>query len=380
MPRSRRTSDAKVELYDTDEEAYVDDEDTDYAADQSYAESTEESGLRKPEPYMLTYSAVAEYVGNGMIDLNADYQRDVVWASTKQGHLIDSIMKNFYVPPVIFSIRQAEDGADLRVAIDGKQRLTSVTRFMAGEIPLIDSTTGKRVWYSATNGRKRAVLTERQRQEFNNKQITCIEYRDLTIDQEIEIFRRVQLGVALTTAEKLYANNGPVAAFVREMQVKYESLMKSVDYRRKRDFTNILQAFIIVTQAPPTMPSASHMSRALEQAVPLSRSDRNLIDAILKILASLRDQYPIVFTYPTKLSPIEFMMSCYLIKNNPQDRLAVLRKKLEMLRQRTRAQFVDIRANSRCYVFMKECVEMISDETVTDDEATPPPAAKKRRT
>ena len=62
--------------------------------------------------------------------------------------LIDSIFRNFYVPPVIFGtcvqyldfllvfsciyllvLNQAEDGAERRVCVDGKQRLTSIYRY-----------------------------------------------------------------------------------------------------------------------------------------------------------------------------------------------------------------------------------------------------------
>ena len=70
---------------------------------------------------------------------------EVVWPEAKQIGLIDSIFRNFYIPPVIFgtsiycvvmgcatderkAVNQFEDGSETKTCIDGKQRLTSIYR------------------------------------------------------------------------------------------------------------------------------------------------------------------------------------------------------------------------------------------------------------
>ena len=60
---------------------------------------------------------------------------DVVWPEAKQIGLIDSIFRNFYIPPVIFAV-QTEDGESVRVCVDGKQRLTSIQKFFDGQVSL----------------------------------------------------------------------------------------------------------------------------------------------------------------------------------------------------------------------------------------------------
>jgi len=55
---------------------------------------------------------------------------DVVWPESKQIMIIDSIFRNFYIPPVIFSVKNHDDGSESKTCIDGKQRLTSVHRFV----------------------------------------------------------------------------------------------------------------------------------------------------------------------------------------------------------------------------------------------------------
>ncbi len=65
--------------------------------------------------------------------------------------LVGSLFSNYYVPPIVFSalarfhpnctypnynsaVKRKDDGSEIRVCIDGKQRLTSIHRFMLGEI------------------------------------------------------------------------------------------------------------------------------------------------------------------------------------------------------------------------------------------------------
>lgn len=60
--------------------------------------------------------------------------KDVVWPTGKQMEIIDSLYHNFYVPPVIFAVMRDEDGEEVRVCVDGKQRLTSIVKFLDGHV------------------------------------------------------------------------------------------------------------------------------------------------------------------------------------------------------------------------------------------------------
>ncbi|KAF5334735.1 hypothetical protein D9758_016901 [Tetrapyrgos nigripes] len=135
----------------------------------------------------------------------------VVWTKEKQTGLIDSILRNFYIPPVIFVINRDDDGNETKTCIDGKQRLTSIHRFMDGLIPHRDPITNKKFWYkidpSVDGGKKGPtgrLLPQQYRDSFAGKYIVCVEYTNLTDTDEREIYQRVQLGMALTSAEKLH--------------------------------------------------------------------------------------------------------------------------------------------------------------------------------
>lgn len=50
----------------------------------------------------------------GEIDLEPEYQRDVVWSDLRQEALIDSLFHNYYIPPILFALRLEDDGSERR--------------------------------------------------------------------------------------------------------------------------------------------------------------------------------------------------------------------------------------------------------------------------
>lgn len=49
-------------------------------------------------------------------------------------NLIKSIFENYYIPPIIFAVRTDDEGEEIRVCVDGKQRLTSIQLFFDGQV------------------------------------------------------------------------------------------------------------------------------------------------------------------------------------------------------------------------------------------------------
>ncbi|KAK1229329.1 hypothetical protein PQX77_007618 [Marasmius sp. AFHP31] len=175
------------------------------------------NALRPPRATTYTAQALYEQIHNGDIELDPEYQRGVVWHRDKQVKLIDSILRNFYIPPIIFAYECDDDGTEKRTCIDGKQRLTSIHLFMEGIIPHKDSYTGEQLWYKDNGGgkTKKTILPDKYRTIFANKQIVCVEYQELRDKDERDIFSRVQLGMALTAAEKMNVISTPRADFIR---------------------------------------------------------------------------------------------------------------------------------------------------------------------
>ncbi|CAO3596203.1 unnamed protein product [Absidia cylindrospora] len=170
--------------------------------------------------------------------------------------LIDSLMKKFYIPPLLFAVRTDDKGKQIRVCIDGKQRLTSILRFTKNEIPYLDESTGvvEEVYFGpATDNTVRdkidqRYLSEEARDNFNDTELVMIEFSDLDEDQELEIFARVQMGVSITSAEKLVATNSAVSKFCRDLINDHQHLDSTIRQLRGASFQWVAQLIFILHQ------------------------------------------------------------------------------------------------------------------------------------
>lgn len=146
------------------------------------------------------------------------------------------------------------------------------------------SISNKRYWYKDGPGAKRTMLPKQYMQAFANKQITCVEYDCLTDDQEREIFQRVQLGVALTPAERMQAITGPRASVIREVQSKVigeEGFGDNLDWGRARgrDFQCLASIVYLIENHPQSLQQkswtrsrSSSLSYAINDTMWLCRS------------------------------------------------------------------------------------------------------------
>ncbi|KAK0213380.1 hypothetical protein DFS33DRAFT_121068 [Desarmillaria ectypa] len=234
--------------------------------------------LKVPRATTYTAQALYEQIISNDINLDPEYQRGEVWRESKQTGLIDSILRNFYIPPIIFAVNLFEDGTETRTCIDGKQRLTSIHRFMEGLIPHRDYDTGRKYWYRDHLGvpsKQKNILPEALRRLFANKQIVCVEYSDLTDDGERDIFQRVQLGVALTAAEKLQAISSSRVQIIRELLATHPLDNIPFDRSRATDF----RCFVTLAHALMNYPKMNNILIEPSQLTKWLKSEGEVSDA-----------------------------------------------------------------------------------------------------
>lgn len=83
-----------------------------------------------------------------------------------------------------------QSGQDTRNCIDGKQRRTSITRFIAGEIYFKSPHTGQKFWYVKLAGQKGGQqLPLALKRRFDTVSVQVVEYDDITMAQQRDIFR-----------------------------------------------------------------------------------------------------------------------------------------------------------------------------------------------
>lgn len=101
----------------------------------------------------LVISEFYENTRAGKYDYSAVYQREKVWSEEKKSFLIDSILKNYPIPPVFFRMKIDQDsGMTLYDVIDGKQRLTTIVDFIEGKVVLPDDFGDDLIGNSELNG------------------------------------------------------------------------------------------------------------------------------------------------------------------------------------------------------------------------------------
>ncbi|KAF9442099.1 hypothetical protein P691DRAFT_638967, partial [Macrolepiota fuliginosa MF-IS2] len=364
------------------------DDDDDYAAPVKLrrAKKADKGGgyvikdaLKAPRATTYTAQALFDQIVSGDIDLDPEYQRDVVWPEAKQVGLIDSIFRNFYIPPVIFSVNAHDDGSENKICIDGKQRLTSIYRFMLGLIHR--DSTGERYWYKGSptpesgKKKKRNILPDKYRRLFANKQVVCVEYSDINDNDEREIFQRVQLGMALTPAEKLAVVKTPRADFIRTLQSKFfredDRGLGSLDWDRSRgtDFrclATILWCIDRYTLHPSNFSntgSVTQLESFLTESTPVDQSWRKRVTRTFEIFQSMVEnkdtaisgvfrmaasEFNTSASSRTKVSPIEFICITLLVFVwHEKLNVPAMANAIKDMRREVRREHVDIRMNTK---------------------------------
>ncbi|RKQ21592.1 DUF262 domain-containing protein [Bacillus subtilis] len=141
---------------------------------------------------------ISEFYENHSLDkynYDPDYQRKSdVWSIEKQSFLIDSIMKNFPIPPIfLHSEVDLQSGKSIYHVIDGKQRLSAIVKFIKDELYLPENFGEDRFGDPALNGLKFSeIKTDSQFKQNFWKYSIPVEYVD-TKDKDIvdKIFDRL---------------------------------------------------------------------------------------------------------------------------------------------------------------------------------------------
>ncbi|KAF8135707.1 hypothetical protein EV363DRAFT_1212435 [Boletus edulis] len=338
----------------------VDELDDDFASDDDNADPNVfriSHALTPPSAMSYSAAELHSFIHEGYIDLNPSYQRDVVWPESKQIGLVDSIFRNFYVPPVIFAVQKDDEGETVRVCVDGKQRLTSIQKFLDGLIPHRDAHTKKSFWFVRSESQRttRLEIPEQWKRRFAETRITCVEYHNLAPGTEREIFQRVQLGMSLTAAEKLQAISSPWADWIGDLEMRHvncEGGLAAVlewDTRRGRDFQCIAQLVYCCDLLPEhALPTAAKLEKWLSRVDKPNQVFKNNIGDVLNEFGYIAMTPALKAAFEKvdkRVAPVEFVFIGTLLyvlrEHSHQDRA----KAVLHMRLRIREQFRDVRNN-----------------------------------
>lgn len=159
----------------------------------------------KFKPSKVSIESLITQIGSGKLDLQPNFQRGEVWALSKQQRLIDSILRNWYIPPI--HVVQIGDGNN-REVLDGQQRLRAIVDFSKDAFPVNATIDPENHKLKDLHSLKYSELPRVYRQKFDSFKITVFTLVDYKPAEPGELFFRLNQPASLTTAEQRNAFYG----------------------------------------------------------------------------------------------------------------------------------------------------------------------------
>lgn len=181
---------------------------------------------------VISVNDILELKRNGMLLVNAEYQRGAVWSESQQKKLIDSVMRG-YPLPLIYLHHKVRSVAGMRneglEIIDGQQRINALWTFSEGAFNLFDPIKDDKQarfpnfvkrkscpWAHANFLRLEAELKER----FLQTPLNVVKVTTDDEDEARDLFIRLQAGLPLNAQEKRDAWPGGFTQLVLQLAGK----------------------------------------------------------------------------------------------------------------------------------------------------------------
>lgn len=174
----------------------------DYEENDDSVDESQVEFLKKKQRELITSTidynleSLANLIDTRAIDLAPKYQRRFRWDAKRKSKLIESFLMNVPIPPIFLN----EDDFGKYSVIDGKQRLSSISDFLSGRLPLNDL-----VVFKDLNGLNFFDLpTEFQNSlKVRNTLRAIIILRQSDKDIKYEVFQRLNTGGVRLNAQEI---------------------------------------------------------------------------------------------------------------------------------------------------------------------------------
>ena len=154
------------------------------------------------------------------------YQREgSVWTLDKQQLFIDSLLNGYDVPKIYLHDLRGRHPTQVYAVVDGRQRLTTMWRFLADEFPLADDfriePANRPELPDGTtdpmHGMRFSQLDRAWQRVLRSTHLAVVLITNATEEDIDDLFSRLNNGEPLNAAEKRNAIGGAVAELVREV-------------------------------------------------------------------------------------------------------------------------------------------------------------------
>lgn len=137
------------------------------------------------------------------IIVNRKYQRKLVWSETEKACLIDSILKGYPIPLILFAEFIGPDGKTYYEVLDGMQRLNAIVGFLENEYPVAGKYFDIKQLARAQQAEAEGLFQGYHGDEIQSPsicanlldyQLAVTSYKVETEENVFEIFRRINSG------------------------------------------------------------------------------------------------------------------------------------------------------------------------------------------
>jgi hypothetical protein len=211
----------------------------------------------------------------------AEHQRHYIWPLLLQSTLIDSVMKGYPIPSI--QLIRCIQGTMFYNIEDGQQRITTLYRYMND------------LFEADINGtlKKFSQLTDAERMHFLTYPIQCDIYNehDITLDDRIAIFHRINSSKPLTDNQKfysrLYSPQGQCLAwFLDTYSVEVHKYFGSIGKGKTRGgISDLIGAIVSLQRVDRSSLTTSYLKNS--QYMDMAREDDNItefFDAYFQVL------------------------------------------------------------------------------------------------
>jgi hypothetical protein len=148
---------------------------------------------------VYSVSDFLEWYNNDQLELNPDFQRRAVWSEKAKSYLIDTIIRGKPMPKIFIS-QSLKKARNIRVVVDGQQRLRAIIGYVNGDYRISRAHNPELYRYSYSD------LPETIKSEFLQYELSVDILFDMPYEDILDIFARINsYTVTLNTQEKLNA-------------------------------------------------------------------------------------------------------------------------------------------------------------------------------
>lgn len=190
--------------------------------------------------------------------LNFDFpiqRADEQWSLKQKSLLVQSLIVDYFIPPVVTSAEvETKDNktANTYEVIDGKQRITNLVSYYKGDYALHPDTPPVNIddTYYNISKTKFEELPEPVRLEFQTKTLNMYYLSDITEEEKVELFYRLNNGVYLSVHQKNKAVMGISASIRLNRLSEHPFMIKNAHFtptqlRKGEDQAVLLQTLML---------------------------------------------------------------------------------------------------------------------------------------